>query len=362
LASSTDALLPMPWPRLQGQIKEAWSWWTGELWGLLPASLRRLLQPAGPLLVIDLRDRSFFLCSAGAGSAGEPLGALPPDDDLSALQGTLRRSRKYRPGLAVILPNVLARTIELPSMARADLDAALRLDMDRQMPFAADEVLFSHRITARDARRGTVTVALTVAPKTAAARPQALAEALGLKLVFLGPGSDDAQRSPAWDDNLWPVAPPPLLRLARRGLLAGLVVLAALALWLPLERDRREAAALAARLAEAQAMEASLRAEKETHAAFLAAAGLINGMRAAGLDLLADVAKSLPDDARLDRLDWRDGRVEIMGRVAASSQIVDRLGALARFESVDYLAPVTRDQGGLERFNLALTLAGGGER
>jgi general secretion pathway protein L len=345
----------MPWSRLRAEAGDFWFWWTGELWACLPTALRTALIPGRPLLAVDPSSGIVVFHPAGGGEA-EPLGQLPLEAEQAALRSALSRllngRSKRRLGLAFTLRNVLTREIELPAMPSADLEAALKLDMDRRMPFTADEVLFAHRVISRDPDRGTVTVALSAAPKTITDEPRMLADRLGLPIAYLGP-----EKATPWTTTLLPAPPAREVRLARRMLVVGLMLLSLAALWLPLERDRREVAAVAARLAEAKVMEATLRVERDRHAGFLAAAEAVSGLEPAALPLLADIAAAWPEDARLDRLDWRDGRVELAGQTTSSSGIVARLAALPSIERVDYLSPVTRDRDGLERISLALELS-----
>ncbi len=367
MATSLNEALPISWSRGRAHIGDFWSWWTSELWALTPSLVRRLLGPEGPRLVIDLASGRVDYYAANARKDGEHLGELVLDAESpaalrEALGALLQKRSRRRLGLALTLPNILSREIELPPMAGGDLKAALRLDMDRQMPFSADEVLFTHRVIGRDPARSKVTVALTVLPKEACEQPKVLAKALGLPLVYLGAPSDTHPACPKWDDNLWRSPSSRGAAIATRILLIGMVLLSALALWLPLERDRQEAAAVASRLSEVQMREAALRVEREELSRFLAAAETMSRMEAMGLPLLADISASLTDDTELDRLDWRDGRVEIAGRAGASSAIVARLNALPRFKTVGYLSPVTRDGEGRERFNLALEIASEDER
>jgi general secretion pathway protein L len=356
VAISLDPALPTQLRDLQASAARFWSWWTGELAAMVPAGLRRRLAPGRPLLAIDLADGGVTLHPGPADGRGEPLGRLPlhadPASRRGALTALLQDRRSAGLGLAITMPGVLLRQIELPAAAAGDLDAVLRLDMDRQTPFRAEDVRFSHRLIGRQPASGTITVALAVAPKAACAGPEALAAELGLPLAYLGP-----RGGPPWSDNLWS---PPVAR-GRRRLLRGLAVLAAalalLALWLPLERDRRAAEAVAARVAEASALQARLAAERDQLAGLREAARAVAGAEAQALPLLADIAAALPLDAWLERLDWRDGQVELAGRARATTEIVARLAAQPRFGAVGYLAPVTRGEDGLERFSLTVELA-----
>lgn len=357
MAIPLDPTLKMNLQLLASRANSIWSWWSDEMLSMLPAALRRYWTSNRPRLAIDLTDGRVTLYPADANAAGRMLGHLSLEagfeDVQAALDAMLDGFPKDNLGLAISMPGVLSREIELPIAAAGDLDEVLRLDMDRQMPFEADDVLFTHRLIARHPDRGVITVALTVAPKSICALPRTLATTIGLPLDYLG-----ASTAPPWSDNIHEPAPSGKSQLVMRGLWGCTAVLAALALWLPLERDRLAAEAMAARLAEAKAQQASLAAEREALSGFLAAADSIRRQNSAdALPILSDITSSLPLDGWLERLDWQADEVEIAGHVRATAEFAANLGSLERFEAIDYLTPVTRDENGLERFNLALRLS-----
>ena len=356
MAIALDPALQMQWHSVRARAGSFWSWWTGELAGMLPGIIRRLIVAERPVATLDLESGEVGYVAAGGRKVSPALGRLNLDAPASVLRAQLkdilgRRSRR-KLGLAVALPGVLRRRIELPAAAAGDLNAVLCLDMDRQTPFRAEDVLFTHRLLARQGEAGTISVELIVAPKDLCNRPQALAADLGLPLAYLGPTA-----SPPWSDNLCPAPATRGHALARRVLGLVALALAGAALWLPLELDRRTADAAASRLAEAKAMEASLSAELEARAPLAAAARSIQNTGAQALPILSEITAVLPLDSWLDRIDWRDGRVQISGHARAAADIAGQLAQIPRFAAIDYDAPVTRDSDGLERFSLLLQLA-----
>ena len=78
------------------------------------------------------------------------------------------------------------------------------------------------------------------------------------------------------------------------------------------------------------------------------------------LAVLHALSGLLPDGTWVEQFSVVGNEVILEGRTDSSSRLVGLLEASPLFESVKYLAPVTRDAGaGVERFNFSLRLAQG---
>ena len=78
------------------------------------------------------------------------------------------------------------------------------------------------------------------------------------------------------------------------------------------------------------------------------------------LAILQDLSRLLPDGTWVVQFSIVGDEVILEGRTDSSARLVGLLEASPLFESVKYLAPVTRDaREGLERFNFSLRLAPG---
>jgi general secretion pathway protein L len=318
-------------------------WWAGELLDLRP---RRGAD--GATLLVLTPD------AAGGATAmlhrpGQPPVPLPPlGPGPEALQG-LRDRLPRNTRVAVAMPQALLRRVSLPLAAAPRLAAALALDMDRQTPFRADEVVFTTRILSRDRAARLVHAALCVAPVAALAEARALAARLGLKLAYAGP-----RAAPPWTDNLAGVQTAPGTERAVPALAGLALALALSALLVPaLRADARlqhATAELGAARAALQAREA--RAEAQDQAAL--PPGALAALGPSATMVVAAVTEALPDDAVLRRLVLRDGRLEIIGSSAGAAGLVRVLSATEGLAQVEYRAPLVRAEGGRELFHLGL--------
>ena len=253
--------------------------------------------------------------------------------------------------LALSLPDILQRRIAIPEAAKRDIAGVLRLDMDRQTPFSADEVRFAWRILGRDERKQSLTVLLTVVRSEIVTEAERFAAQLGLRLFYLGP-----HPHPPWQDNLVGAPTATAHRRLRFGLVAITVLLAAAALWLPLHRQQQAIDDLARDLRAARASAEQIAAERAAYAGIEAVTGALDKAPGSVLDLLLALTAALPDSASLHRLSWHDGRIEIAGRAREAADVIRRIGATGRFANIEYQSSLTSDESG-EQFTLSFGVA-----
>jgi general secretion pathway protein L len=328
------------------------AWWLRELRLLLPARLRHAVGGAGPVLAVT-PDRSGGYAATLFRPGHDPETVLPPGADeaaLLALAGRLR-SQGRPPRLAVVLADALTTRLALPTMADADLGAVLTLDLDRQTPLRPDEAVFTWRVLRRDDAQRRMMLALTVAPRAALDRAQALAARLGLRLGHAGPAS-----SPPWPDDLLDrsAATAPSSITAPAWALAAALLLVALAL--PTWRAEQALAGLERDLVEARGRAEAVAGHRDRLAAAVSPAAGLRSLGEAATPLLTGLTISLPDEAHLRRLALRDGRLEIIGTTTAgTAALAVRLAAEPRFGQVEFRAPVVADSAGREQFHLSLS-------
>jgi general secretion pathway protein L len=321
------------------------SWWLAELAGLLPVR-------AAPSVVAVALGPDGTLAAELHRPGRAPTPLLPPGSTQAALVALL-------PGvparhLAVGLPQALTRSVTLPLAAASRLAEVLALDMDRQSPFRAEEVVFHARVLVRDRAARLLRAHLALAPRAAIAEATALAARLGLALHYAGPCA-----APPWDDDLKPGGGARPTRLA--GALAGLaVVLLLAATVVPGLRAEAHVAALERQLAAARAEAAATLAAREAAEAAAAPLALLHGLGPPATALVAALSDALPDDAVLRRLVLREGRLEITGSSAGAAELVRRLSTSLDFAQVEYRSPVVPAGGGREQFHLALSPRNGG--
>lgn len=326
-------------------------WWWWELVGLLPAGLVRRLRAAPPLLVAD---------PAGAGFRygrieGGHWTAFEGDPARASLPLWLR----LPPAL------VLLREVEWPAMPLADLRRAALLDLDRQTPLPATELLADIALLARDAAGGRLTVAIAVA-RAASVAP--LVARLPVPPAGIGAGVADDPGALRF--RLTPAAGPDAPVAARRRTLPGstrdrlalacvALGLVNLALWQGSEQRRIEALDTAVDDARrrVRGVEALRRQVEERQRLRAELTGQRLGTSV--LTVLDELTRLLPDEAWLDSVEIRAGSVYVTGHAPAAATLVAPIERSSLFTEAQFRSPVVPDRtSGLERFDLAISLRG----
>jgi general secretion pathway protein L len=315
-------------------------WWRAELRGMLPARLRGR---AGPRILLDLRGDGPVVARAARGGRWEPLSTLGAKGAASTALRELRREEQVV--LAVPPDWVLRRLLRLPELAAARLDEVLRFEVEQQVPFAADEVLWAARPVRRLPETQRIEVELAVLPRRLVAAAAAAMREAGVAAPLV------ARSDPGAD---WPSVPldalAPPSRQAWRGFAeAALAIIVALLAGhlVTAELGRREAAAAAVeeragsqrRLAEAaQALEAEAAVLRER----LAVAARMRSGRPLAIAVLDEVAHRLPDDAWLVELRLSGDVLVLTGFAARGDGLLQMLDASPLFREVRFTAAVTR--------------------
>src|ERR1700694_2078306 len=170
------------------------AWWGGQLADCVPQQWRRfgfsghdalVIAPVGPIadgpeiVTISLRRNGREDPLGRYGLATGDLLDLPRPADNPAV-------------LRLAEADVLSKTVTLPLAAERDLAQVLAFEMDRETPFDADEVFWTHSMVRRDQERGRLSARLLLVPR---AHLSTLLDALGKagilpKRAEIGDGPD----------------------------------------------------------------------------------------------------------------------------------------------------------------------------
>jgi general secretion pathway protein L len=324
-------------------LRNFFDWWFGQLADLLPQALRGAAGGEADALVVTPIGRlgpGVDAVAAGLRRGGKetPLGRFGLS--ASGLEALPRASGK--PIVLRLQPaEVLAKTIVLPHAAERNLDQVLGFEMDRETPFAVEEVYWSHRIESRQG--GRLAVRLLLLPKAALAPLLAALAEGGLKPQWaeiadgpdggrhlpLGANGGRLDRSSAWMVR-WAAALCALLAL-------GAVVTPFLRQSIALaDADR---AVAAGRKAAAEAEKLRREIDRLSGGADLAAQQRKDAGRP--LKVLAAATRILPDDTYLTELILRHGKLTLSGRSAAAARLIGALAASGEFRNPAFSAPVT---------------------
>lgn len=321
-------------------------WWGGELAGLIPARLRDRLKQQSRLPLVDVDENGAIVAVTRPGRAAGAA-PLPPGS----------RCRLRLPAGAVA-----GKLLVLPEAAGANLAAVLGFQIEQETPFRAGDVYADHVVVSRDAKAKRIVVDWRLAPRALVDRARTQAQALELNVQSVGPG-DDAGPGTHIDFLRGAHNEPRQAARGRRlrpALAALLVLFAVAAAALPLARKLEAAAALDARLAEAEHAAVAARRLADELERQRATAGFVVERRHArptASALLRELTLLLPDDTWLHRLTLQGDEVSLAGLSPSSTALVALLDGHPWFHEVTYRAPtLQRRDRGLEEFDLVLRL------
>jgi general secretion pathway protein L len=333
--------------------------------GLLPLSWRQRLGIERRRLLLCPRPGGLQLQEWREGRA-RSIGAVPADDldVLEPLNARLDRSAADVPRWLVLdSSQVLVRPMLLPIASEAHLNEVMAHEIDRQTPFAADQVCYQGRVVARDPVQKQLRAELVVLPKArldaALSRLGPLAQGLAgvdveggdgnLLGVNLLPLSRRAARS---DRNRW-------LELGLAALFAALVVAAML---LALKHRQTVLLDYQQRVAAATGEAREARKLRGLLAGSTAAENFLANRRArqpTTLELLADITRRLPDTTWLEKISVADGNIVLIGQSQQASSLVGLLQGSSLIVTPALTGSVQTDpRSGRERFTLTAKLAG----
>jgi general secretion pathway protein L len=332
---------------------------------LLPLSLRRQLAASRRRLLLAVNGNELQLREDIDGQASL-LGMVPLDDPqlLADLRARLDATAAGVPRwLLLDASQVLRPHLAVPAGAEPRLRDMMAHEIDRQTPFALDQVSFEPRVLSRDPGTRQLRVELVVLPL---ARLQALLERLGpLSAGLAGIDALGADGRPL-GVNLLPrgerVARVERTRFLNLGLgvATTAIVLASLVLVLG---NREEAhAAWSERVAAAQKQAREARKLRNALESSVRAANFLARQRARQptvLEVLTDLTRRLPDDTWLEKVAINGGNVVLIGQSDHASALVGLLQNSALLHKPTLAGSVQADpRTGKERFTLTAVVAG----
>lgn len=349
---------------LGDQIRRFWRWWTGELLLCIPAGLRdwarrlqvipHVLGDAGGYSVYRFDGKQWQRIATAQGDTPESRG--------KALAAQLRIAGIER--FAVGLPpgQFLAKTLMLPQAAEENLRNALQYELDRHTPFKAEDVGFDCSIIGRNAGLREIIVRLVIAQKATIANAVSAAAATGLTVAAVQPALPDRD---SLSINLLPHddAGNRLVQRAMRW--APWVLLLALgigALLLPIFQKRAQVIELqpqvnvaAQQAAAADKLHQQLdRAQNEYNFVLQKRYAI-----PAGLQLLNEVTRILPDDTWLQSFELRTtakGReLQLQGETGIAGKMIELFEQSPLVSGTSFKSPVTQAPGSsASRFHIGM--------
>ncbi|MEP6938879.1 MAG: PilN domain-containing protein [Rudaea sp.] len=370
LTSATDIQLARLRVRYaKTALPRFFSWWRGELVGLLPKRLRSLVDDRPEELLIETRPQQFGLwrlSNAGCADFGQVSRELPVEDQKAEFERlhSLVDDAQMRVYYCVPAERCLRREISMPAAAEDKLRQVLSFEMDRQTPFKADQVYFDYRVVERDEAAKSLRIQIVVVPRAQLDGELAMLNAAGVGLDGVdswrdGPGSSRAGL------NLLPQDRRVKRKNMRMRLNLALGAVAAIllfvAMWESLgnreisvqsmtvevdkaQNDARQTSELAKRLEERTASANYLLQQKRDTTTMT--------------ELLADLTKRLPDDTFLERLTVDEkGKVDVQGQSSNAAKLIEGLQKSEVLVNPGFTGTIQSDpRTHKERFNMSFEL------
>jgi general secretion pathway protein L len=340
------------------------AWWLGELSGLIPESVSRIFKHQPHITTVEI-DGGHAILGHRKGDRWWNVGrveltGIDPDITRDEIARLARRAGLHAQQVVLYLPTtrVLRRSINLPLAAAENLREVLGFEMDRHTPFRAEEVYYDYRIAKldRDARR--VTAIVTVAAKAHVDQALAMLKSWGLTPIRVGVGDE---RSDGETTSLLSLASRSIQGALLRKLCGGLAIaaclLAAVATYLPLYREKQLLAAYETKLEATRGVAAAAEKLKKQVAGMLERSRFLAERKLAEpsiTELLDEVTRRLPDDSWVTQFRAEGDELVLSGYSPHASALIGLLEDSQMLEQVHFGSPVTFDQRlGAERFTLS---------
>ncbi len=353
-------------------IAHFFAWWISELAFLLPAPLRHWWTESDRVVFLSFDTTGCARFEGLRHGKRDTLVSIKPSDyesshNSAGLHRDLTRhmSGSYQVFLCLAGDQTLRRIVQLPLAAAENLRQTLAYEIDRYIPFKADQIYFDHRVLDRDTAQSKLTIELVVAKQAVVDQSLARASLLGVKPSGVIPFDDNHPSLSSL--NLMPdsrsTSTVSLAFWVRLVFAAIALTLAATWLAIPVWQKRAAAISLLSPLAEAKLAASETDKLRERLDKMVAQHNQLPDRKWHDHSLLAvfaEVSKLLPDDSFVTALDYDGKTVQIQGEAASAAGLVEVLDASPLFKDVGFKASVAKIKGATgERFHISATLDSG---
>lgn len=345
-------------------------WWFGALCACIPERVHQFVGARRPLVAAEFEGYELLLRRQDGGqwqeigrldmAAEDPLAMRREILELVAASG----SRKNNIVTCVASDEVLRRKVELPLEANENLPEVLALELDRFTPLKRpDDICFDHHVLDVDRVGRRVVLEMVVALRREVEETQQRAQACGLDPRRVGVFAAFGAATNHFMNLANEHGTRNTSRAERRitsGLSGLAALLAAIAIYIPLQQKEQALAALESRIERSREEVAEVNRLRKEMIDTLTNTQLLAGRRQGTPPVIAvldEVTRLLDDDTWL--VEFRaDGEHLVMsGYSTAASALVALLEDSEMLAEVRFDAPVTPDPSlGKERFSLTARL------
>jgi general secretion pathway protein L len=283
--------------------------------------------------------------------------------------------RRHEPVVVILDQPFLVRRTTLPLVAASNLDQLLHYEMDRLTPFPAADVLYAHRIVARDIAAGTLLIDVAIVPKVWVRDLLQQLTALSIRPEALEAPSDSFENG-SMAAGEWPVPAGPSranhaisrialdhedparrarVRLGWRLATGASAALAVAVVAVPLIRQSLALADVDAQITALRPGMDQVDALRRQIADGSAGAGRIAAARERGtvaLRVLGVLTDLLPDDTYLTSIALRHDQLTIEGHSTAATKLIAAMSGAPQLKNPAFGAPVVRAEDGTDIFTI----------
>lgn len=264
---------------------------------------------------------------------------------------------------ALVLPEslLLRRTLQLPKLQAAELQAALALEVQTLSPFATDDLAWAYEITPQDGDFMRVHIVLcsrkligqhqqTAHPGLKLQTSEVWAPRLSEPGFVVLPGFGETRRQRQNASGRWASA---LLALLAVAFLLAMAVTPSVKLYLRALQANQAMTSLGQKAVPAIAQRESLVRVSEQ----LTSLALLTGQPVPPLQTLKLITEALPDDTSLLSLQIQGLKVSITGQTGNAAALMKQLGGTPGLRDVKAPTPATKPLGApRESFTIEFTL------
>ncbi len=328
-------------------------WWKTELMSFVPEKYQQQLFPQAINVLLTQEQDEVVIWQ---NTSGDFVIEKSEDEEVMwwhEVQHIINDAEGRRVNVVYLLPNneVLVRKIALPQAAKENLDEVIGFELDKYVPFKAEQVQISYKIDKENSSEDKVVLDLAVIPKQKVADIIALTEEKSIELDALDVNSGSAQQPQALGVNLLP----PEKRKERNyfnlklniGLLFLFFILMYFVMYTSVANKQEKIEQLTNLNTELskQAKKAKL-LRKELKSVIVSSKFLNNKKNdnPSLVAILSDITNRLPEDTYITRLKVNKEKLELTGQSNNASNLVPELDKSHSWFQPEIVGGVTEDR------------------
>lgn len=342
-------------------INRFFAWWSKGLYKGLPDSLHKWVQPSQSklILVVNPNDTVDAVWQQNGKQQERGQFSLQNEKDIELNDLVPRKfhNKKYLIELQLPKKQVLFLQKQFPESVKENLSQAIRYQIDRLTPFSSDNVYFDTAISQYNKKQKNIVADIFVTPRE-------LTEKILAKLNVFGINHVDTISVANTDQtlNLTADGTPALNKqnkVSRKPLYFMLAVLA-LSLLLPVAYKERRIEQLDSAISDLRKGAAEQLAIRDSLFEAEEALQFLKKKRATSpmaLDIVETLAKEIPKNTWLERLELHNNILEIRGESEKALSLIDLLEESSSFSNVRFNSPVALNKkNNRDKFHIQATV------